>query len=164
MSFSFFLPHREIRAVERRSRGNKRVSRCATGTREDVRGTERALFKMSGRLPRLRALRPRPQQLKTELHKEGNLKEDRQEVTMREHESRDNTEKISYNDKDDGSVKNNLKGEHDGLLDCSGPSQSYECKTCKPSKSLSSLKAYLDHLKKEHKQKVLYYYYYLFFF
>ncbi|XP_076633159.1 uncharacterized protein LOC143347656 isoform X2 [Colletes latitarsis] len=108
---------------------------------------------MSGRLPRLRALRPRPQQLKTELRKEGNLKEDRQGVAMREHESHNNIEKTSYNDKNDGSAKNNLKGDHDGLLDGSGPSQSYECKTCKPSKSLSSLKAYLDHLKKEHKQK-----------
>ncbi|XP_043264870.1 uncharacterized protein LOC122404714 isoform X4 [Colletes gigas] len=108
---------------------------------------------MSGRLPRLRALRPRPQQLKTELRKEGNLKEDRQGIAMREHESHNNIEKTSYNDKNDGSAKSNLKGDHDGLLDGSGPSQSYECKTCKPSKSLSSLKAYLDHLKKEHKQK-----------
>ncbi|XP_076756460.1 uncharacterized protein LOC143426727 isoform X3 [Xylocopa sonorina] len=107
---------------------------------------------MSGRLSRLRALRPRPQQLKVEPHKEDNLKEDRQEVAMREHESQSDTEDISYSVKDDGSMKNNLKREREGL-DCSGPSQSYECKTCKPSKPLPILKAYLDHLKKEHKQK-----------
>ncbi|CAK9828582.1 Zinc finger protein Xfin [Anthophora retusa] len=108
---------------------------------------------MSGRLPRLRALRPRPQQLKHEAHKEGNLKEDRQEVTMREHEMQSDSEEISYSLRDDdGSMKNNLKREHEGL-DCSGPSQNYECKMCKPSKPLTSLKAYLDHLKKEHKQK-----------
>ncbi|XP_053998236.1 uncharacterized protein LOC128886955 isoform X3 [Hylaeus anthracinus] len=108
---------------------------------------------MSGRLPRLRALRPRPQKLKSEVRKEGNLKENRQEVAMREHVSRDSTENTSHDDKDDGSAKNNLKIEHDDLLDCSGPSQSYECKTSKPPKPLTSLKAYLDHLKKEHKQK-----------
>ncbi|CAL7940917.1 unnamed protein product [Xylocopa violacea] len=107
---------------------------------------------MSGRLSRLRALRPRPQQLKVEPHKEDNLKEDRQEVAMREHESQSDTEDISYSVKDDGPMKNNLKREREGL-DCSGPSQSYECKTCKPSKPLPILKAYLDHLKKEHKQK-----------
>nr|XP_012154526.1 PREDICTED: zinc finger protein 91-like isoform X5 [Megachile rotundata] len=107
---------------------------------------------MSGRLPRLRALRPRPQQSKTELHKESNLKEARQEVAMREHELRDNSEEISYDVKDNNSMRNNLKREHEAF-DCSGTSQNYECKTCKPPKSLSSLKAYLDHLKKEHKQK-----------
>ncbi|XP_071872515.1 uncharacterized protein isoform X1 [Bombus fervidus] len=109
---------------------------------------------MSGRLPRLRALRPRPQQFKTESHKEGNLKENRQEVVMREHELQSDTEDISYSVKDDVPIKNNSKHEHEHEeLDCSGSSQNYECKTCKPPKPLSSLKAYLDHLKKEHKQK-----------
>ncbi|XP_060815995.1 uncharacterized protein LOC132907178 isoform X2 [Bombus pascuorum] len=107
---------------------------------------------MSGRLPRLRALRPRPQQFKTESHKEGNLKENRQEVVMREHELQSDTEDISYSVKDDAPIKNNSKHEHEEL-DCSGSSQNYECKTCKPPKPLSSLKAYIDHLKKEHKQK-----------
>ncbi|XP_033345467.1 uncharacterized protein LOC117231274 isoform X4 [Bombus vosnesenskii] len=107
---------------------------------------------MSGRLPRLRALRPRPQQFKTESHKEGNLKENRQGVVMREHELQSDTEHISYSVKDDVPIKNNSKHEHEEL-DCSGSSQNYECKTCKPPKPLSSLKAYLDHLKKEHKQK-----------
>ncbi|XP_076375169.1 uncharacterized protein LOC117229693 isoform X3 [Megalopta genalis] len=108
---------------------------------------------MSGRLPRLRALRPRPQQSKNELQKEGNLKEDLKEATMKEQESRTSAEELSFEDKDDDSAKDSLKGEHDGLLDCTVPSQSYECKTCKPPKPLPSLKAYLDHLKKEHKQK-----------
>ncbi|XP_068966383.1 zinc finger protein 91-like isoform X4 [Bombus flavifrons] len=107
---------------------------------------------MSGRLPRLRALRPRPQQFKTESHKEGNLKENRQGVVMREHELQSDNEDISYSVKDDVPIKNNSKHEHEEL-DCSGSSQNYECKTCKPPKPLSSLKAYLDHLKKEHKQK-----------
>ncbi|XP_048265825.1 uncharacterized protein LOC100651575 isoform X4 [Bombus terrestris] len=107
---------------------------------------------MSGRLPRLRALRPRPQQFKTESHKEGNLKENRQGAVMREHELQSDTEDISYSVKDDVPIKNNSKHEHEEL-DCSGSSQNYECKTCKPPKPLSSLKAYLDHLKKEHKQK-----------
>ncbi|XP_050469831.1 uncharacterized protein LOC126863593 isoform X4 [Bombus huntii] len=107
---------------------------------------------MSGRPPRLRALRPRPQQFKTESHKEGNLKENRQGVVMREHELQSDTEHISYSVKDDVPIKNNSKHEHEEL-DCSGSSQNYECKTCKPPKPLSSLKAYLDHLKKEHKQK-----------
>lgn len=111
---------------------------------------------MSGRLPRLRALRPRPQQFKTESHKEGNLKENRQGVVMREHELQSDTEHISYSVKDDVPIKNNSKHEHEEL-DCSGSSQNYECKTCKPPKPLSSLKAYLDHLKKEHKQKVYYF-------
>ncbi|XP_076222930.1 uncharacterized protein LOC116428312 isoform X2 [Nomia melanderi] len=108
---------------------------------------------MSGRLPRLRALRPRPQQSKLESQKEGNLKEDRQGTAMRGQESRTDTEEIELQDKDNGSTEDSLKDEHDDLVDCSGPSQSYECKTCKPPKPLSSLKAYLDHLKKEHKQK-----------
>lgn len=113
---------------------------------------------MSGRLPRLRALRPRPQQFKTESHKEGNLKENRQGVVMREHELQSDTEDISYSVKDDVPIKNNSKHEHEHEeLDCSGSSQNYECKTCKPPKPLSSLKAYLDHLKKEHKQKVYYF-------
>ncbi|XP_015437334.1 PREDICTED: zinc finger protein 91-like [Dufourea novaeangliae] len=105
---------------------------------------------MSGRLPRLRALRPRPQQTKIESQKEGNLKEDRQEVTMTEQESRSDSEEVSLDDKDDDdSAKDSSKDDHDGLVD----SQGYECKTCKPPKPLPSLKAYLDHLKKEHKQK-----------
>ncbi|XP_029049769.2 zinc finger protein 91-like isoform X4 [Osmia bicornis bicornis] len=107
---------------------------------------------MSGRLPRLRALRPRPQQLKIEPHKESNLKETRQEVAMREYELQESSEEISYDVKGNSSVRNSLKREHEGY-DCSGSSQNYECKTCKPSKPLSNLKAYLDHLKKEHKQK-----------
>ena len=110
---------------------------------------------MSGRLPRLRALRPRPQQFKTEPHKEGNLKENRQEVAMREHELHSDTEDVSYSVKDDGLVKNNLKHEHEELDSAS--SSNYECKMCKPPKPLPSVKAYLDHLKKEHKQKVYYF-------
>lgn len=31
---------------------------------------------------------------------------------------------------------------------------SYECKTCKPSKMLPSIKAYFEHLRKDHKYKV----------
>ncbi|XP_016909254.2 zinc finger protein 91 isoform X3 [Apis cerana] len=102
---------------------------------------------MSGRLPRLRALRPRPQHFKTEPHKESNLKENRRETVMKEHDLQN--EDISYSVKDDDTIK---KHEHE-MFDYSESSQNYECKTCKPSKSLSSLKAYLDHLKKEHKQK-----------
>ncbi|XP_016770728.1 zinc finger protein 91 isoform X4 [Apis mellifera] len=102
---------------------------------------------MSGRLPRLRALRPRPQHFKTEPHKESNLKENRRETVMKEHDLQ--SEDISYSVKDDDTIK---KHEHE-VFDYSESSQNYECKTCKPSKSLSSLKAYLDHLKKEHKQK-----------
>lgn len=142
-----------IRGSEDRGEIKGYIFRCATETRAGIRGTHRILCKMSGRLPRLRALRPRPQQLKTEPHKEGNLKEDRQEVEMREHDSESDTEEISYCIKDDGLMKNNLKREHEEL-DSSGPSHNYECKTCKPSKALPNLKAYLDHLKKEHKQKV----------
>ena len=111
---------------------------------------------MSGRLPRLRALRPRPQQYKTEPHKEGNLKESRQEAAMREHEFHSDTEDVSYSVRDDGMVKNNVKHEHEEL-DCSASSSNYECKMCKPPKPLPSVKAYLDHLKKDHKQKVYYF-------
>ncbi|KAG7205209.1 hypothetical protein KM043_018295 [Ampulex compressa] len=52
---------------------------------------------------------------------------------------------------DDGGL--NFKSEIDevGLTDCA---QSYECKTCKPPKILPNIKAYLEHLKKDHKQKV----------
>lgn len=121
------------------------------GIRENRRGREQILFKMSGRLPRLRALRPRPQHFKTEPHKESNLKENRRETVMKEHDLQ--SEDISYSVKDDDTIK---KHEHEAF-DYSESSQNYECKTCKPSKSLSSLKAYLDHLKKEHKQKVYYF-------
>ncbi|XP_076648325.1 uncharacterized protein LOC143356482 isoform X2 [Halictus rubicundus] len=106
---------------------------------------------MSGRLPRVRALRPRPQQSKL---KEGNLKEDLKETAMEEQQSRTSAEELSFEEKDDDdSAKDSLKGEQDGLVDCTGSSQSYECRTCKPPKPLPILKAYLDHLKKEHKQK-----------
>ncbi|XP_076671876.1 uncharacterized protein LOC143370521 isoform X5 [Andrena cerasifolii] len=108
--------------------------------------------KMSGRLPRLRALRPRPPQTKTEPRREGNLKEDRGEAVMKGHSPRDDTEEVT-DSADDGLARDEPKYEADDLLDCSGTSQGYECKTCKPSKPMASLKAYLDHLKKEHKQK-----------
>ncbi|XP_076671875.1 uncharacterized protein LOC143370521 isoform X4 [Andrena cerasifolii] len=107
---------------------------------------------MSGRLPRLRALRPRPPQTKTEPRREGNLKEDRGEAVMKGHSPRDDTEEVT-DSADDGLARDEPKYEADDLLDCSGTSQGYECKTCKPSKPMASLKAYLDHLKKEHKQK-----------
>ncbi|XP_076290642.1 uncharacterized protein LOC143214023 isoform X2 [Lasioglossum baleicum] len=105
---------------------------------------------MSGRLPRLRALRPRPQQSK---EKEDNLKEDLKETVMKEQQSRTSAEELSFEDKDNDSAKGSLKGDQDDLVDCTGSSQSYDYKTCKPPKPLPILKAYLDHLKKEHKPK-----------
>ncbi|XP_076243728.1 uncharacterized protein LOC143184971 isoform X4 [Calliopsis andreniformis] len=130
---------------------NLEASRNGTAVKTYGGQSKVRIFKMSGRPHRLRALRPRPQQTKSESRKEGNLKEDHEEVAMKEHELQDDTDEISYDIKDNDS-ENDLKRGHDGL-DCSGSSHSYECKTCKPSKSLPSLKAYLDHLKKEHKQK-----------
>lgn len=153
--FSFFFPSpREIRARE----GRGELKRVYLDARQGHGGTyagqnQPRASKMSGRLPRLRALRPRPPQTKTEPRREGNLKEDRGEAAMKGYVPRDDTEEVT-DGADDGLARDEPKYEPDDLLDCSGTSQGYECKTCKPSKPMVSLKAYLDHLKKEHKQKV----------
>lgn len=134
--------------------------------RRNLRGSARLSSKMSGKLPRLRALRPRQQRGKaataeTATHKsEGNLKEgtDKEIDANGRANNADGVE-------DDGLAteiidakanvranKSSTKSSGANVLEM----QNYECKTCKPPKTISNLKDYFEHLRKEHKHKVGY--------
>ncbi|XP_011693747.1 PREDICTED: uncharacterized protein LOC105453452 isoform X2 [Wasmannia auropunctata] len=202
------------------------------GGRRSLRGSARLSSKMSGKLPRLRALRPRPQQqqqqqqrrMKTEPvavaaadaatttrtpRPEGNLKRAAasHEVEQHEHAKRhdamkkgedtatssgavnktmdemdeegDNGDELTMTavvgeaEDDEATLDGNVDVDVDvdidvdvdvdlGVavnpeetidLEASNERASYECKTCEPSKTLPSIKAYFEHLRKEHKYK-----------
>ncbi|XP_066587488.1 zinc finger protein 91-like isoform X2 [Prorops nasuta] len=111
---------------------------------------------MSGRT-RLRALRPRPKiqvksQLANILHLDANLKP--KEEGEEEDPSEMNWEEASSNDKfKESSPLANDRFTSSGRFDMSDSAHIYECKLCKPAKSFSNFKPYVEHLKKEHKQK-----------
>ncbi|XP_015604999.1 uncharacterized protein LOC107272394 isoform X7 [Cephus cinctus] len=145
---------------------------------------------MSGRLPRLRALRPRPQphlqntpaptrtESRYNKEEEEEINDEEDELLVEneedieggvdeEEEEEDEIideqeleEQESVNDdrfKSDESEKRLVIKEEPVEIVTEEPEDSernYECKTCNPPKGLSNLKAYLAHLKNEHKQKV----------
>ncbi|XP_024892810.1 uncharacterized protein LOC112468035 isoform X5 [Temnothorax curvispinosus] len=191
------------------------------GERRSLRGSARLSSKMSGKLPRLRALRPRPQQQRRARtgpvlavgvptpRPEGNLKgavatshEVEHAAKRRHHDAKkgedctgtagavsqasvmdeeDNddeltmTASVDEDDEEEAEVEEEEEREEDEdeetILDvdvdvdvavdteetidveASEQQASYECKTCEPSKTLPSIKAYFEHLRKEHKYK-----------
>lgn len=175
------------------------------GERRNLRGSARLPSKMSGRQPRLRMLRPRPQQQQTKneytdsvaevssRQQEGNLKEAERLVEVKKRDAKPADAKIpNYtkatsemddgdddDDSDDGklaidedecepslaidederepSLDVNLAAEStvEEVIDLElNVQNSYECKSCKPAKTLPSIKAYLDHLRRDHEHKV----------
>lgn len=192
------------------------LAAAGKGERRNLRGSARLSSKMSGRPPRLRALRPRSRQQRTRTdatrRSESNLKEaasheeeekeldgkrcdeeekkaedaekmtdtvstdmanemdddedddgndgnDDDEVTMtaivderNEEATPDNGDDIVDVDIDvDVDVEMRTEGE---TMETTNEQASYECKSCKPPKMLPDIKAYLEHLRKEHKYKV----------
>lgn len=192
------------------------------GERRSLRGSARLSSKMSGRLPRLRALRPRAQPQRraraepvavdattTPPRAEGNLKgaaashevehdakrddakkgedaaaavreacemdedDNDDEVTMTavdvdEEEDEDEEERQEREEEDeeetmmlDGDVDIDVDVDVDVAVTAyetidleAGERASCECKTCEPPKTLPSIKAYFEHLQKEHEYKV----------
>lgn len=202
------------------------------GERRSLRGSARLSSKMSGRLPRLRALRPRPQQQQkrarasepvavvtdaTTSRPESNLKGAAATAAAASHEveydgakrhdakkgedtaagaaaaavvsrSSEMDEGDNEDDDDDDDVtvsavdvdeEQEEEEEEEVMLDGNvdvdvdvdidvdvdvavnaddaldaETQASYECKTCDPPKTLSSIKAYFEHLRKEHRYKV----------
>lgn len=157
------------------------------GERRNLRGSARLSSKMSGKLPRLRALRPRTQQQQQRTrtdaatavdptHRpEGNLKEDTNDevnADVRRRDARtanaakaaaDATRANEVNEDDERmSIGEDEMTEPDVVVERSEEAidleaceqTSYECKSCKPTKTLPSIKAYFEHLRKEHKYKV----------
>lgn len=186
------------------------------GERRSLRGSARLSSKMSGKLPRLRVLRPRQQHQRrartTEPvaivdaatsatpKPEGNLKgtvashEVEHDVKKNDAKKGEDTfasgamtadtavSKTSEMDEDDNdseltmtAVDEEATTSLDGNIDIdvdvdvdiavavnseetinidTNERASYECKTCKPPKMLSSIKAYFEHLRKDHKYKV----------
>lgn len=172
------------------------------GERKSLRGSVRQ-SKMPGRLPRLRALRPRPQQQRqrarsdvtaavavdTTRRPEGNLKEalvsheeeEEKEVDVKKCNAK-KSENIAMNEMDgdddedenhvddseltmtvvaggeevtpDGEIDVDFAVKSEEMIDLETERASYECKTCNPPRTLSSIKAYFEHLQKEHKYKV----------
>ncbi|XP_018043748.1 PREDICTED: zinc finger protein 521-like isoform X3 [Atta colombica] len=182
------------------------------GERRSLRGSARLSSKMSGKLPRLRVLRPRQQHQRrartTEPvaivdaatsatpRPEGNLKGAVASHEV-EHDGKRNDakkgedtfasgavtadtaiRKTSEMDEDDNdseltvTVDEEATTSLDGNIDIdvdvdiavavnseetinidTNERASYECKTCKPPKMLSSIKAYFEHLRKDHKYK-----------
>ncbi|XP_071561755.1 uncharacterized protein [Temnothorax nylanderi] len=197
------------------------------GERRSLRGSARLSSKMSGKLPRLRALRPRPQQQRrartgpvlavgiTTPRPEGNLKgavatshevehdakrrhdakkgedtgtagavsqaslaslasvmdeednddeltmtaaEDEEEEEEAEEEEEEEEEREEDEDEEtildvDVDVDVAVNTEETIDVEASEQQASYECKTCEPFKTLPSIKAYFEHLRKEHKYK-----------
>ncbi|XP_071654014.1 uncharacterized protein [Temnothorax longispinosus] len=187
------------------------------GERRSLRGSARLSSKMSGKLPRLRALRPRPQQQRRARtgpvlavgvatpRPEGNLKgavatshEVEHDAKRRHHDAKkgtagavsqasvmdeeDNDDELTMTasvdeEDEEAEVEEEEEREEDEdeetILDvdvdvdvdvavdteetidveASEQQASYECKTCEPSKTLPSIKAYFEHLRKEHKYK-----------
>lgn len=165
-------------------------SAASKGERRNLRGSARFSSKMSGRLSRLRALRPRSQQQRVRTavvtdatrKLEANLKEmttsHEEENTLakkcdvkRPEKGADIANTVSEmddNDDDDDdeltmitSEKNEeaVRDDDDDIAINSeettnfetSQQDSYECKSCKPSKTLPNMTAYLEHLQKEHK-------------
>ncbi|XP_018354941.1 PREDICTED: zinc finger protein 521-like isoform X4 [Trachymyrmex septentrionalis] len=180
------------------------------GERRSLRGSARLSSKMSGKLPRLRVLRPRQQHQRrartTESvaivdaatsatpRPEGNLKGAVASHEV-EHDAKKNDARkgedtfasgavtadtaVSEMDEDDNdseltmtAVDEEATTSLDGNIDIdvdvdvavavnseetinidTNERASYECKTCKPPKMLSSIKAYFEHLRKDHKYK-----------
>lgn len=173
------------------------------GERRNLRGSARLSSKMSGRPPRLRALRPRSQQQRTRTdatrRSEGNLKgatsreeeldakrcdeeekksedagkttdmegtamanemdvdndhddddeEEEEEVTMTAITDEGHREATPDDGDDVVDVDIEMRSEGETIEQAS-----YECKSCKPPKMLPDIKAYFEHLRKEHKYKV----------
>jgi len=172
------------------------------GERRNLRGSARLSSKMSGRPPRLRALRPRSRQQRTRTdatrRSEGNLKgaasreeeldakrcdeeeekktedagkttdmegtamanemdvdddndddDEEEEVTMTAITDEGNQEATPDDGDDVVDVDIEMRSEGETIEQAS-----YECKSCKPPKTLPDIKAYFEHLRKEHKYKV----------
>lgn len=173
------------------------------GERRNLRGSARLSSKMSGRPPRLRALRPRSRQQRTRTdatrRSEGNLKgaasreeeldakrcdeeeekkpEDAGKTADMEgpamaNEMAERMDVDDDNDDDDEEEEvtmtaitdeGNQEATPDDVVDVdiemrsegeTVEQASYECKSCKPPKTLPDIKAYFEHLRKEHKYKV----------
>ncbi|GAB1864716.1 Zinc finger protein Xfin [Camponotus japonicus] len=171
------------------------------GERRNLRGSARLSSKMSGRPPRLRALRPRSRQQRTRTdatrRSEGNLKgtasreeeldakrcdeeeekktedagkttdmegtamanemdvdddndddDEEEEVTMTAITGEGNQEATPDDGDDVVDVDIEMRSEGETIEQAS-----YECKSCKPPKTLPDIKAYFEHLRKEHKYK-----------
>ncbi|KAL6436369.1 hypothetical protein ACFW04_004711 [Cataglyphis niger] len=185
------------------------------GERRNLRGSARLSSKMSGRPPRLRALRPRSQQqqrTRTDVTRrsESNLKETASHEEEEEEEeeeldakrcdeeekkaedagkmtdtvSTDMANEMNVDDEDEDEVdevtmtaitdERNEETTPDngdivdvdidvdvdievrtegGTMETTNEQASYECKSCKPHITLPDIKAYLEHLRKEHKYK-----------
>ncbi|XP_011264966.2 zinc finger protein 91 isoform X4 [Camponotus floridanus] len=168
------------------------------GERRNLRGSARLSSKMSGRPPRLRALRPRSRQQRTRTdatrRSEGNLKgaasreeeldakrcdeeeekktEDAGKTTDMEGNAMANEMDVDDDNDDDDEEEEvtmtaitdeaNQEATPDDVVDVdiemrseeeTTEQASYECKSCKPPKMLSDIKAYFEHLRKEHKYK-----------
>ncbi|XP_050451887.1 uncharacterized protein LOC126851701 isoform X3 [Cataglyphis hispanica] len=181
------------------------------GERRNLRGSARLSSKMSGRPPRLRALRPRSQQqqrTRTDVTRrsESNLKEAASHEEEEEEEvveeldeeekkaedagktdtvSTDMANEMDVDDEDEDEVDEvtmtaitddrNEEATPDngddivdvdidvdvdievrtegGTMETTNEQASYECKSCKPHITLPDIKAYLEHLRKEHKYK-----------
>lgn len=163
------------------------------GERRNLRGSARLSSKMSGRPPRLRILRPRPQQragsdsgdvpvAEETSRPEGNLKEIERDARKRdaraassgstkaaaianemEDEDEDNNDEeeeelVTAEEDERGPMDGDLvaaeKSEEEVIELETNERNSYECKSCKPARTLPNIKAYFEHLRKEHKQKV----------
>lgn len=168
--------------------------------RRSLRGSAQQSSKMPGRLPRLRALRPRPQQQQQQRQRaksdvtadatrrpEGNLKEalvsHEEEVNAKKcsaKKTEDTTMSVATNETDgeddednnvddneltmtvvadeeatpDGEIDVDFAMKSEETIDLETERASYECKSCDPPKTLSSIQAYFEHLQKEHKYKV----------
>lgn len=161
-------------------------SAASKGERRNLRGSARFSSKMSGRLSRLRALRPRSQQQRVRTaviadatrKLEANLKEmttsHEEENTVAKKCDLKRTEKgadiantvseMDDNDDDDELTMITTEKNEEAVRDDdiainseettnfeTSQQDSYECKSCKPSKTLPNMTAYLEHLQKEHK-------------
>lgn len=165
------------------------------GERRNQRGSARLSSKMSGRPPRLRILRPRPQQragsdsgdvpvAEETSRPEGNLKEIERDARKRDARAASGTKAAAIaNEMEDDDEDNNdeeeeeqqqlvvadeederepmdadlvvaEKSEEEVIELETNERNSYECKSCRPARTLPNIKAYLEHLRKEHKQKV----------
>lgn len=175
------------------------LSTAGKGERRNLRGSARLSSKMSGRPPRLRALRSRQQRTRTDAdgtrRSEGNLK-----GVAKSHEEKDQLEEsakrcdeekksedagrmtddamanemandggddegdeevtmTAIDDQEDNDVVDvdiEMRSVEDETIETIANEQqaSYECKSCKPPKELPDIKAYFEHLRKEHNYKV----------
>ncbi|XP_029168617.1 zinc finger protein Xfin-like isoform X2 [Nylanderia fulva] len=162
------------------------LSAAGKGERRNLRGSARLSSKMSGRPPRLRALRPRQQQrTRTDAdgtrRTEGNLKglaksheeeEDQLEESKKRCDEEEEKKKDDAMGNEDGDDEEEEEEEevtmtavdNDVVVDVDVEMKSvegetieqrasFECKSCKPPRELPDIKAYFEHLRKEHKYK-----------